>query len=139
MHFILLLGLQFLLNLGFCPSTSELTILPNSTTIKVDFLLVQKKISKKKIRWKQVFRPIRIFKKKLKFWLVVLGLISIGLGSFFWIADVNGGLDGWFFKLLFGIFATSTLLFLLSIVAIPIILIVRIIKELKWSKRFSIC
>jgi len=138
MHFILLLSLQFLSNLVFCPSRAGTSILPSSPTIKVDFFLVQKKITKKKIRWKQVFKPIKIFKKKLKFWLVVLGLVSLGLGSFFWLANFGGGLEGWFFKLLFGIFAVSTLLFTLSLLAIPVILIIRIIKEIKWSKRNSL-
>jgi len=139
MHFILILSISFLSNFDFCTSPSRANLLSNQPNVKTDFLLVQQKKAKKRIRWKQVFRPIKIFKKKLKFWLLIFGVISLGLGTFFFVADRLGGLDGLFFKILFGILATSTLLMLLCVLAIPIILIIRIIKEIKWSKRFSNC
>jgi len=110
--------------------------------------VIQKKhITKKKkprIRWKRVFRPIKIFKKKISFWLSrFIGLMSV-IGLVGYISDqLDTGLSGRFIEIVvggvLGIFAIAAFATILILLALPIIIIVRIFKELKWGKRMRRC
>lgn len=139
MHFIVFLFLSFSIHFNPCNTKIELTNFQGGSIVNNNLLAGQSKARKKRIRWKHVFRPIKIFKKKYKFWLLLFGGIALGLGGLFFLLDLANGVEGLFFKILFGIMGTSALLFLLCLFSVPIIFLIRIIKEIKWSKRYTDC
>lgn len=99
---------------------------------------------KKKFRWKHIFRPFKIFKKRLSFWWLLFFGITTFLGTTFFLLDkssidLEGGFVEAIFYLLAGILGISAILTVLILVALPIIVIFRIIKELKWRKRYEKC
>jgi len=121
--------------------TANLTIKP-LIIVTVTKPVIKKK--KRKFRWKQVFRPFKIFKKKISFWWLLFFGIATLLGISFLLLDNSSlNLEGIFveaiFYLLAGIFSISAILTLLILITLPILFIIRIIKELKWSKRYEKC
>lgn len=106
------------------------------------------KVRKIKIRWKRIFRPIRIFKQKLSYWFYrLLGtftLLSLLLFIGFKI-DNAGGLnldpstEDFLAWLGGGIYISAFLGLLASTLTAPIVYTVRLFKELKWKKRFLKC
>ena len=95
--------------------------------------------SQKKFRWKHVFRPVKIFQRKLRFWLAIAAAGAVFLASFFFIADNSGGLDGDIFYVPFGIMVLAMAVVASILVALPIIFIIRFFKEIQWGKRYRKC
>lgn len=94
-----------------------------------------------KIDWKKVFRPIRIFKRKLSFWLVrllgvalLLGLIGLAAEKSDTGLEINSEVGG---LILVGIFVGSSFLVLLMLLASPVVYLVRLIKQLRWRRRMK--
>jgi len=102
------------------------------------------KIKKKRFRWKRIFRPIKIFKKKISYWwFLFFGIASVLGISFYFLDRSNISLDGALYRaiswLFLSVFSLSVLIVLVILITLPIIFIVRILKELKWNKRYRKC
>ena len=102
---------------------------------------IPEKAGKQKIRWKRIFRPVKIFNKKWVFWLLIFGGVVLSMTLIFLLLDRGDGIemsDAIGYPLV-GIYLLSLLFVALLLVSVPIILIVRFIQELRWRGRFSRC
>lgn len=134
--------MQTILLILFClfgtSSAYPLTAMPHQELV-LKIKPSPSKVSQKKIRWKQVFRPIKLFKKKIRFWMWwTLGIAAL-MSLIFLIADRQGDAEGDIFYFFAGLFLLSSLTFVLSLLLIPIIIIIRIFQELAWHKRYQRC
>jgi len=100
-----------------------------------------------KIRWKRIFRPIKIFKKKLSYWLVrCLGLFVV-LGIFGYAIqestkedfDFDTDAENALAYTMIGIFFLSGIAVIVGLISAPFVYLIRFFKELKWRKRFKQC
>lgn len=106
-----------------------------------------KVIQQKKARkfpWKKIFRPVKIFRKRISFWLKLSAATFLGLGFLFHVIDKSDlDLEGVFFEgvayFFLSIFVLAVLFFAVLIIAFPIVILIRIFKEIKFGKRFRKC
>lgn len=104
-----------------------------------------KGIKKWKIRWKKVFRPIYIFKKRVAFWLGIFGSLLLLISLLGLLAErynyewswTSVNTDGTY--LLAGAYLISATVVLLLLLWIPMVWMYRIFQELRWKKRFNRC
>lgn len=139
----LLLSLLFSFNATL--STQSVQLFSDSDFLEI--LVLDQSVTKGKavdeFSWKRVFRPIRVFKKKVSFWLLLLCSGSAICFLFITLIDrSNGGLDGFLYdvSMVFGgLLLGSLTIIVFILLALPAIILVRIIEELNWGKRFSKC
>ena len=94
----------------------------------------------KKIRWKQVFRPIKVRGKGILFWILLSFGIALFIRLFFFLGEWLGqGLQGNGFIVPVSLMLLSALIGTLLILAIPFIWIIRIIQEIQWINRYNKC
>ncbi len=134
---ILSLALQYN-SMLFAPAVQHVSVIPISNYVP------RKSVPKTiLVRWNRVFRPIVIFKKKLSFWLLLMAGITLSAGLVIylftiWDADLDG--LGYFTLRFFAVlFLSAIVLIGILFLACPILLFLRIIQDMRWSKRFSRC
>jgi hypothetical protein len=97
-----------------------------------------------KFNWKRVFRPVKIFKRKVAFWCVAFLGIALILGLLFYVLDrteasIDSDVMNVLLWILLGIFAISVLIVAVTLIALPIVMIIRIMEELRWKRRYRKC
>jgi len=131
-----------LFNLFFsCPQHIHLPHLEKEIVLKETIKSIPKKASRQKIRWKRIFRPVKILNKRWIFWVLIFGGIVLSMTLTFLLLDRGDGIemsDAVGYPLV-GIYLLALLLVALLLISIPIILVVRFVQELRWRKRFSRC
>lgn len=96
--------------------------------------------NKRKIRWKNIFRPIRIFKKRIRFWIILFsGIILPFVAIELFNVNVDFELEGPSGVFFGGFIFLLLLSTILLVVSIPIVWTIRFFRELNWRKRFSKC
>lgn len=102
---------------------------------------IPEKTGREKVRWKRIFRPVKIFDKKWIFWLLIFGGIVLSMTLLVYFLDKGEGIetsDAVAYSLV-GIYLLSLLFVALLLLSIPIILVVRFVRALRWRRRFSRC
>lgn len=94
---------------------------------------IKPKLEKPKFSWKRVFRPIRLFKRKIPFWLLWATLIGVAAWAI--IGDTIENVD----YILVGMVWVAFIALIVGILLYPIIFISRVIRELNWGKRYRKC
>lgn len=146
--------MKLLLNVLFVlVSHNPKDFLPN-TTISISQEALQqivvesrpiKGAKKWKIRWKKVFRPIYIFKKRVAFWLGIFSGVLLVMSLLALLAQRYNYEWSWTSVnkddtyLLALTYLVSAFVVLLLLLWIPIVWLYRIIQELRWKKRFNRC
>jgi hypothetical protein len=93
---------------------------------------------RQRFRWKRVFRPIVIWNKPLKKWLLYTSILGVSFGSLLYAsAESMIGLTD-----IFGLLALLLLALLavaIPLAASPFIILYRIYKEIRWKNRYRRC